>query len=70
MSEDTHPYAEAIEEVHYRFVMMSTTTDALNQAHHLIELQNAIGDLVTFHPGFSIDNGTMPWQREDDEFNA
>jgi hypothetical protein len=56
---------EAIEKVHYHFTCFTTTGDRMNSAYHLLELGDAISNLITWHPGYSTDHGTMPWQRED-----
>lgn len=59
--------ADAIEEVYYHFQCYTqANSDLVNRAHHLMELQNAVGDLASFHPGYDIDSGTMPYEREDD----
>lgn len=55
----------ALEEVIYHFQMYVRDGGSLiNRAHHLVELQNAVGDLSSYHPGYNVDNGTMPWERE------
>ena len=63
-----HPYADALEEVQYHFQCYVTTKDELNKAYHLIELSNRMGDLSTYHPGYDLDTGTLPWEREDDTY--
>lgn len=58
--------ADAIEEVYYRFQCLTQpNSDLVNRAHHLVELQNAVSDLATFHPGYDVDTGTMQYERED-----
>lgn len=57
---------EALNEADYRFQMFVTTKDMLNQAHHLTELSNAMGDLRSWHPSYDSDTGTMGWERDDD----
>ena len=64
-------YQEHIEEcitnIHYHWHMYLGSTDRLNAAHHMMELDNAIGDITTWHRGYDYETGTMEWQREDSE---
>lgn len=55
-----------IEEVHYRLECVDSSSNLSNRAHHWIELQNAMSDLITWHSGYDVNSGTLPWQREDE----
>ncbi|QIG57806.1 hypothetical protein SEA_PAULODIABOLI_71 [Microbacterium phage PauloDiaboli] len=59
--------ADAIEEVVYRFrAYTQPSSDLVNSAHHLVELANAVSDLASYHAGYDIETGTLPYEREDD----
>lgn len=59
--------ADAIEEVAYRFDMLTQPNSSLvNQAHHLMKLADAVGDLKSWHPGYDANKGTLPYEREDE----
>lgn len=58
--------AEAIEEVVYRFQSYTAPGDLTNQAHHLVQLSNAVGDLASYHPDYDERTGTLPFEREED----
>ncbi|UDL16342.1 hypothetical protein SEA_ZOOMAN_58 [Microbacterium phage Zooman] len=57
---------EAIEEVYYQFHRYTDATDLLAQASALVALQNAVSDLASYHAGYEIDSGTMPYERDED----
>ncbi len=62
--------AEAIEEAVYRFSMyVSQSSDMVNEAHHLLKLAEAMGDLRSYHPGYDPNTGMLPYEREDLENN-
>lgn len=62
--------ADAIEEVVYRFSMyVSQTSDMVNEAHHLLKLADAVGDLRSYHPEYDEDTGMLPYEREDAEYD-
>lgn len=57
---------DAIESVHHHFTCYTGSSHSLtNQAHHLIELSNSVGDLASFHRSYDENNGTLGWERED-----
>ncbi|SDH38789.1 hypothetical protein [Microbacterium sp. 77mftsu3.1] len=57
---------DAIESVHHHFACYTRSSHSLtNQAHHLIELSNGVGDLASFHHSYDENNGTLGWERED-----
>lgn len=68
MSDMTQVPEDLIEDIHYHLNCFDTSRSRANAGHHLIELFNAVGNLVTWHGGFDINTGTLPWQREDDIF--
>lgn len=59
--------ADAIEEVYYQFNRLTSANDVLTQASALMDLNNAISDLVSWHPGYDINSGTLPYEREEQE---
>lgn len=58
---------ESLENVVYYFDLYARAESVADQAGYLIELSNAVDDLRSFHPGYDLDSGTMPWEREEDE---
>lgn len=40
------------------------TREPIDQANALVELHNHISDLKTWLPGYDVESGTMPWDRE------
>ena len=58
---------ESLENVVYYFDLYAQAENVADQAGYLIELSNAVDDLRSFHPGYDLDSGTMPWEREEDE---
>lgn len=66
MIDPTHLY-EAIEELHYRWMLFANAKNQLDAADALVTLANAMHDVASYHPGWDIDTGTMPWEREDAE---
>lgn len=56
---------ELIEDIHYHLNRYNESKTRSGAGHHLIELFNKVNDLTTWHSGFDVETGTMPWQRED-----
>lgn len=46
------PWVDAAFEVLYEVHVLTHATNQLNQAYHLLELSNAIGDLISWHPEY------------------
>lgn len=70
MSKDA---AEALEEADYRWYLVRTAKTVMEHGEALINLSNAMDSLRTWHPGYVFDDhsgGSLPWEREDEEFNA
>lgn len=57
---------DAMEEAIYYFDLLSEANTLAKQAHAFSELSNAMDDLRSFHPGYDVRSGTMPWDREDE----
>lgn len=55
----------SLENVVYYFDLYVHADSVLERAEYLVELSNAVDDLRSFHPGYDLDTGTMPWDRED-----
>ena len=58
---------DALETVIYTFDRYVEAGTVGQQASYLVELINAMEDLRTFHPGYEVESGTMPWDREDED---
>lgn len=58
---------ELIEDIQYHLQMYNTTNSKANAGYHLIELFNRVGDLSSYHSGYDINTGTLPWERENEE---
>lgn len=58
---------ESLENVVYLFDLYARAENLAAQAAYLVELSNAVDDLRSFHPGYDLDTGTMPWDREDND---
>lgn len=54
-----------IEEIYYHLNCYDSSSYRSNAAYHLNELQNKVSDLSTWHSGYDVDTGTMPYERED-----
>lgn len=61
------PWAEALEEVDYRWHLYTHAKTLPEQGEALIALSNAWSDMRSWHPGFDGDHGTLPWEREADD---
>lgn len=57
---------ELIEDIHYHLNRYDSTDSRVNAGYHLSELFNKVGDLTSWHSGYDINSGTMPWERQDD----
>jgi hypothetical protein len=67
MSEMSTPVPETlIEDIHYHMTCYDNAKSLANAGYHLIELMNKVSDLTTYHSGYMYENGTMPWQRDDE----
>jgi len=55
-----------IEDIHYHLHRYDTEKSKASAGHHLSELFNRVSDLTSWHSGFDVDTGTMPWEREDE----
>lgn len=55
---------DALTEVIYQWQRFTLATDQLSSAMALVELNNAMSDLKSFHPDWNIENDTMPWDLE------
>lgn len=64
---ESESWHDAALEAVYQWDGYVKSTSALDQAGRLIELSNAMHDLKTWLPGWDGDNGTMPWDREEDD---
>jgi hypothetical protein len=60
---------EALEDVHFHWTMFRNSTDPVNQASRLVDLGDSISDLITYHPSYDNDTGTLGWEHggEDDD---
>ncbi|UVG35109.1 hypothetical protein SEA_CECE_58 [Microbacterium phage Cece] len=58
---------DAAEYVLYHIDQLRDAKTLGEQADAFVALQNAAADLKSFHPEFDANNGTMPWDREDQE---
>lgn len=58
---------ECIENVQYAFSRWLVEGDALDRARFLMELNDAISALASWHRGYDYETGTLPWEREDNE---
>lgn len=52
-------WAGAAFEVLYEVSVLNRATTLANQTYHLGELGNAVGDLVTWHPGYDYERGQI-----------
>ena len=57
---------DAVADVLYRYDQFVDATTELNRATRLVDLNNAVDDLRSWHPGFDADTDTMPWDRNED----
>lgn len=57
---------DLIEDVHYHYASYVAGGRLDNQARHLTELANKVSDLSSWHPGYDMNSGTLPWERDDD----
>lgn len=57
---------DALESVIYHFDRYLQAVNLQRQAEYLVELGDAMDDLRTYHPGYDVRSGTMPWDREDE----
>ena len=58
---------DAMEDVIYLYEQYTSARDLASQAGYLVELNNRMHDLSTWHPRFDQDRGEMIWDGEDDE---
>lgn len=65
--EQTEWLMEAIEAVHNVWSRFRDTTEPVSQAARLVELNDAIFDLITYHPTWDFESGTLGWERTDDD---
>ena len=56
-----------IEDIHYHLTMYDNAKSRANAGYHLSELMDKVSQLITWHPGYMYESGTLPWQREDEE---
>lgn len=61
--EDWHDCAE---EADYWWTRYINATTLHEQAVCLVRLMDAMSDLRSWLPGFDIETGTMPWERDED----
>lgn len=59
--------ADLIEEIDYNFESYSSARDLVTQAHYLTKLRDNVSDLKTWHAGYDLRTGTLPWERSDEE---
>ena len=55
-----------LEAVIYEWRSYTAATDPIVQAKHLLDLNSAMQDLTSFHPGWDYQHDTMPWERDED----
>lgn len=62
MSEDA---AECLDHLHYRYIRFVEATTPLGHASALIEVHNAVSDMISYHPDyeFEYEHAHLPWQR-------
>jgi hypothetical protein len=51
--------ADAIAEVWAQFKYYAEAGNPISQAHHLVDLSNAVADLATYHPRFNYETGEI-----------
>lgn len=56
--------AEAIETVHWKWERVSKATNPVEYARAILELNDAIGDLSTWHKNWDYERGIL-WNEED-----
>lgn len=66
MAPDLRDSADAIAEVWYRFEEFGKATNPLSQASRLVELSNAVGNLITWHPNYDYEYGRIEGVYEDE----
>lgn len=60
------PALDALDEVLYWFDVYSQATTPKDQANSFVILSSAVSDLKSWHPGYDVYSGTLPWEREDE----
>lgn len=59
--------AEAIEEVDYRMHLLANAKTIMDMGEAMSQLYDAISQLNSWHPGYSYDGATLPWERKADD---
>lgn len=58
--------ADLIESIDYFLTSFDKSRTHTNAGYNLIELFNAVSELKSWHPGYDIDTGTLPYEREEE----
>jgi hypothetical protein len=66
LHEDCNAWQSAAEEVDYRWHVFMRAKGPVDAGQALVDLANAMHDLRTWLPGYDYENGTLPWEREDE----
>lgn len=56
---------DALEAVHHAYGHWRSERDPVQQAARLVELNDRMSDLTTYHPSWDYESGTMGWEREE-----
>jgi hypothetical protein len=67
--DDLEGLYSAIETVWYHMYRYDTATSALNAADAIISLNNAIGDLISWHPRYNYETGEIDGEEIENEQN-
>lgn len=61
--------AECLDSLHYHYTRYTEATTPLSQANVLVEMNNAMSDMITYHPGyqFEYEHAHLPWQRNTED---
>jgi hypothetical protein len=61
--------AECLDHLHYRYTRFVEATTPLAQADALVEVNNAMSDMISWHPDyqFEYEHAHLPWQRNTED---
>ena len=62
--------ASLVEDIHYHLSRYDGATSKTDAGRHLANLWSAVHDLTSWHPGYDINSGTMPWERDDEDLST
>lgn len=64
-SEQMECIFQLVEDLSFEFACYVASANESLKAVHLSGIKECISDLKTWHPGFDLGTGTLPWEREE-----